>query len=133
MAGEKNKKPLVGVIVGKASTADKAQSIAGFLSTCPYCATCVNVGSALIGVLSVPQDHRWWLDSIPEHPRETMGLETAQLFYADKIEVASPWSSTSVKPNLDQPPCGADCKGCPMYRHSCKGCPATTYYVSSMS
>ncbi|UCG93240.1 MAG: hypothetical protein JSV97_05965 [candidate division WOR-3 bacterium] len=131
MVEEKNKQPLVGIILGKAITPDKAESIADFFNKCPYCATCTNVVSAIIGVLTIPQDHRWWLDSIPQHPKETVGLEAAEVFYVDKITVSSPWSSGSVKPELKQPPCGADCQGCPMYQRECKGCPTTIYYLCS--
>lgn len=129
MVEEKNKKPLVGIILGKAITPDKAESIADFFNKCPYCVTCTNVDCTVMSVLSVPQDHRWWVESIAEHPKETVGLESAEVFFADKIEALSPWTSGNVKPNLDRPPCGADCQGCSVYRKDCKGCPATKCYL----
>ncbi len=126
---KREKKPIVGVLLGEADTPGKAKSISGFLNKCPYCVSCTNVECLVTGVLSIPQHHRWWLESISKKPEETVGLKKAEVFFAEHVAASSPWSSGSVQPRLAKAPCGADCQGCPMYRKKCTGCPATTYYV----
>lgn len=80
-------------------------------------------------MLSLPEDHKWWLDSIAAQPKGTIGLEEAEVFYADRVAAQSPWSSGNMKIG-DKPPCGADCAGCPAYKKPCPGCIATYYYTS---
>jgi hypothetical protein len=123
------KKPLVGILLGKASTSTKAKSIAHFFKKCPYCASCASVDCTFMGIFSLPQNHRWWLVSIQKHPKETVGFENAEVFFTKKVEASSPCSSGTMKLNLKRPPCGADCKGCPAYRKECKGCISTKYYL----
>jgi hypothetical protein len=123
---------LVGILLGKAATPSKAQAIAGFFNKCPYCVTCINADCTVLGVLSFPQSHRWWFESIAERPKETVGLEGAEVFFAEKITVPSPWSSGETRSDSDRAPCGADCQGCPMYQNQCTGCPATKFYSSDI-
>lgn len=125
----RNKKPLLGVLIGKAPSARRAKSITDFFNKCPYCAVCTNKDFMVFGILSFPFEHRWWFESIVTNPKETMGLQSAEIFFADKIKASSPWSSGKVKPVLDRPPCGASCQRCPMLHKECKGCPATKYYL----
>ncbi len=129
----KKKKPLVGILFGQAATPDKAQSIASFFNSCPYCAICTTADCYILGILSFPEDHRWWFKSISEQPKQTVGLENAEVHFAAKIAMPSPWSSGAVKPTLNRPPCAADCLGCPAYRAKCDGCPATTHYLSKQA
>ena len=124
------KKVLVGILIGRASTPEKAHSISRFLSSCPYCAFAKCTGTTVVGVLSLPAAHRWWLDSIATQPKNTIGIEEAEVFYPAYVTAQSPWSAGKIKPDADKPPCGADCMGCPVYRKQCPGCVATTYYTS---
>lgn len=129
MSQKKKDKPLVGILFGVTAKSTKAKAIAGFFRKCPYCAFCTHVGCTLIGAFSLPYHHRWWLSSIQRHPQETVGLERAEVFFAKRIEVSSPWKAGAVKPLLKKAPCGADCQKCPAYRIKCPGCIATKYYL----
>jgi len=122
------KSALVGILIGKASDKKKAAKISGFFEKCPYCAVSINTDDKVVAVLTIPQEHKWWLDAIAEQPQGTVGFESAEVFYADTLEFKSTWSAGQVKPELDKPPCGADCIGCPVYRKACPGCPATKSY-----
>ena len=122
------KKPMVGVLLGKAPTPTKSKVIADLYHKCPYCISYASAEKMIMGIFSIPQDHQWWLESVVEHPKETMGLEVAEVFFPKYIEASSPWSRGETKPIQEKAPCGADCQGCPEYRKECKGCPATKYY-----
>ncbi len=123
-----NKHALVGVLVGRASSSQKARSVSRFLKSCVFCAVSKNAGTTVICTLSLPEDHKWWLDSIAAQPKGTIGLEDAEVFYAEHVAAQSPWSSGNMK-IADKPPCGADCAGCPVYKKSCPGCIATSFYT----
>lgn len=120
-----NKSALVGILIGKTSDKEKADKISGYFEKCPYCAVSTSTDDKVVAVFTIPQEHKWWLDSIGEQPQATVGFESAEVFYADKIDVENIWSSGQVKPELDKAPCGANCIGCPVYRKACPGCPAT--------
>ncbi len=123
-----DKKATVGVLIGRASSSQKARSVSRFLKSCVFCASSTAAGTTLTCVLSLPEDHKWWVDSIAAQPKATIGLEEAEVFYAERIAAQSPWSSGTMKIG-DKPPCGADCAGCPVYKKSCPGCIATHYYT----
>ena len=127
----KKRKPesVLGVLIGRAHTSSKAKSIAKWFSRCPYCLSCTNEENLIIGVLSIPSHHRWWLTSISKHPKETVGLQKAEVFFTRHMKAISKGISEQVKPVLRRAPCGADCHGCPVYHKKCRGCPATKYYT----
>lgn len=126
---KRKQKPVVGILLGKAHTSAKARSITKWFSRCIYCISCTNKGSLVIAVVTIPQHHRWWFESIGEHPKETVGLKQAEVFFTQHIGAASQWNSGHVKPILKRAPCGAECHGCPEYHKKCSGCPATKYYL----
>jgi len=126
---KKKQKSIVGILLGKARTPAQAKSIAKWFSWCIYCNSCTNEGCLVIAVVAIPQHHRWWFESIAEHPKETVGLKQAEVFFTQHIKAASQWSSGSVKPILKRAPCGADCHWCPEYHKKCSGCLATQYYL----
>lgn len=125
----KSKDKLVGILLGRASTPEKARSISRFFNACPYCALSTSTGTTVISVFSLPMEHRWWLDSIAAHPKNTVGIEEAEVFYTARVAAQSPWSAGEIKATADKPPCGADCVGCPAYKKKCPGCIATKYYT----
>jgi len=83
------------------------------------------------GVFSMPPDYHWWLQWVAEAPEETLGLESAAVHFPKAVEALSPWARGEARPNLEQAPCGADCRECPRYGKECEGCPATVYYLGS--
>ena len=127
MAGDQQ--ILVGILVGTAENADKARRIGAFFESCPYCVVSASKNDTVVAVLTIPQEHKWWLESIREQPKGTVGLEGAETFYAESVLSTSPWSAGKVKPVMDKSPCGAQCKTCRVYKKECRGCPATVHYV----
>jgi len=117
---------VTGILLGRASAPEQAAAIAQTYRACPYCASYASSGDTVFGLFSLPSDHRWWLEWVEEHPAETLGLRQAEVFFARQVRVASPWSRGEVEPLLERAPCGAECAGCPRYRHGCEGCPATS-------
>ena len=127
----KEKDTLAGVLLGQAPTSEKAALIAETCRQCPYCVSYVSAGRTVIGVFSLPPDHRWWLEWVAEHPEETLGLKRAEVFFTQQIETSSPWTRGEVRPHLERAPCEANCRECPTHHQKCVGCPATRHYVGS--
>lgn len=122
---------LIGVLLGNSPTTKKSALIADTYRHCPYCVSYTSTGCTVVGIFSLPTDHRWWLQWVAENPEETLGLKCANVFFTQSVEAFSPWSRGNVKPNLEQAPCGAECLECPKYNKECKGCPATLNYLVS--
>ncbi len=125
---KEKRKPVVGVLLGDAPTPENAASIAQKYCACPYCACYTSTGSTVIGVFSLPQDRRWWLEWVAEEPEDTVGLKRAEVFFTQAVEALSPWARGEARPNQKLAPCGADCRDCPRYHELCEGCPATHSY-----
>jgi len=123
------KKILACILAGTAANNKKAAAVSEFFEKCPFCVFSTNKDNTLFTVLTVPHDHKWWVESISEHPKDTVGLEKAEVFYPDSIEVTSPWSSGQVRLNQKKPPCGAECLTCHVYKKECPGCVATIHYI----
>jgi hypothetical protein len=123
---------LIGILAGTAANADKASKIGVFLESCPYCALSASKGDVVFAVLTIPHEHKWWLESIREQPGDTIGLKNAEIFYATALKATSAWSNGKVEPSLDTSPCGAQCQGCRVYKKECRGCPATIYYIKEV-
>jgi hypothetical protein len=121
--------PAVGVLIGDSPIDTKATAIADTYRKCPYCVSYASAGRTVVGLFSVPPDHRWWLQWVADDPEGTLGLQRAEVFFAQAVEALSPWSRGEVKPSLERAPCAADCPDCPRYRHQCAGCPATRHYL----
>jgi hypothetical protein len=119
---------LVAILLGRAPTPAKAAHLAERYCVCPYCVLLTTADDTIIGLYSIPPDRRWWLEWIVDHPQETLGLEGAELFFAQQIEVGNAWSPGAVKAEHDRAPCGADCPACTLYQQKCEGCPATKHY-----
>lgn len=127
----KQKKSITGVLLGKMSSHKRATTIAKTYTKCPYCVSYISIGCTIVGVFSLPQDHKWWLEWVVEYPEETLGLKCAEVFFTQKVKTTSPWSCGEVKPILKRAPCGADCEECFRYQKECEGCPATIYYINN--
>ena len=124
-----NKQNLVGILVGTAENIEKADKISAFFAKCPYCAFSKSKDNIVFTILTIPHEHKWWLESIKEQPKNTVGLEKTELFFARDIEVTSSWSTGQARPELDKSPCGAACPTCPVYKRECSGCPATIHFI----
>lgn len=127
MAGDQQ--ILVGILVGTAEHADRARKIGAFFESCPYCVVSTSKDDTVVAVLTIPREHKWWLESIREQPEDTVGLEKAEVFYTTEVTAISQWSAGNVGPTLDRSPCGAQCRGCSVYKKECRGCPATIHFT----
>ncbi len=121
---------VLGILLGEAQTPERAASIAGTYRGCPYCVLYENADCTVLGVFSIPPDHKWWLEWAVENPEETLGLRKVEIFFAKAITGSSPWSREEARPLMDRAPCGADCGKCHRYSNGCIGCPATKHYLS---
>jgi hypothetical protein len=121
---------LVGVLLGE-TTPERASRLAEIFHPCPYCASFAIAGGTVVGLYAMPADHGWWLEWVEEQPQETLGLERAEVLFAQHVTAASPWSRGEVQPTQEHSPCGAACPECPNYRQECPGCPATQYYLGA--
>lgn len=119
---------LVGVLMGEASTPGRARFIAEQYRPCPYCVLLANLECALIGIFSLPEEQRWWLEWVADHPHETLGLRRAEVFFTTRVMVSGPWARGEICAQLERAPCGAECRTCPLYRGPCGGCPATAFH-----
>jgi hypothetical protein len=120
---------LIGVVLGQADTTLKAAEIAAKYAKCPYCASFSSIGKSAMGVFTLPQDRRWWLESIADDPAAKLGLKTAEVLETSVLDASSPWTRGEVHPNLHPAPCGVDCRKCVCYCKPCEGCPATLDFV----
>ncbi|UCC30981.1 MAG: hypothetical protein JSU86_01630 [Phycisphaerales bacterium] len=125
---EKTASPLVGVLLGTAPTPERAALIADTYRSCPYCTSYTSAGRTTIGIFSLPVRRRWWLEWVTDEPEGLLGLERAEVFFAETVTAVSSWARGEVKPSSEQAPCGANCRECPKYGHECEGCPATQHY-----
>jgi hypothetical protein len=121
--------PLVSVLFGYAPTPLKAAQIAETYRDCPFCISYKSSGRSVTGVFATPPDRRWWLDWVVDDPVDTVGLESAALFYPREVTAHSPWTRGQVQPDRDRPPCQADCRECSRYGGDCRGCPATRFFL----
>jgi len=124
---------LVGVLLGFAPTPEKATQIAETHRQCPYCVSYRSAGRQVTVVLCVPPERRWWLKWAAEAPYEVLGLESATVYFPQAVEALSPWARGMVSPNLEQTPCGLDCRECLRYDEDCPGCPATRFFLGDQS
>jgi hypothetical protein len=76
----------VTILLGRALTPAKAAHLAERYCVCPYRELLTTAGDTVIGVYSISPDHHWWLKWVVDHPRETLGLQGAELFFAQQIE-----------------------------------------------
>ena len=126
---QKTMTPVVGILLGNTNTSEKAAEMAETFRPCPYCVSYQSSGNTLIGVFVIPEDHKWWLESVAENPEGTMSLKSAEAFFPEAIDASSPWSRGEVEPILEQAPCSAECQKCPVYENPCQGCPSTRDYI----
>lgn len=124
------KTSIVGILIGEASSPEKARLIMEDGLRCPYAVTYAISGNTIVGIFSVPIGHEWWLEWVEKDPKGTIGLEHAELFLSRKSRAQSPWAREDVKPVLEGAPCGADCLRCARYSNECRGCPAATFYIA---
>ena len=124
------RKTLCGIIIGEASSNEKAKEIADNFKDCPYVAFIATHSNEVFAIYFIPEKQRWWLEYVEEKPKQTLGVDRAQLFIVDKVESPEKFNLKLPKEKLRIAPCGADCQKCPSFS-KCLCCPATIYYKGS--
>lgn len=127
----KKKDAITGILIGEASTPEKASSVAATYKKCPYCCSFYSNGKGIIGIFAIPKENKWWLNWVVDQPMETMGLKCADAFFTRKVKASCTWLRGELIPTQQKSPCGAQCWECSKYLKECKGCPATLYHLSN--
>jgi hypothetical protein len=119
---------ICGLTIGNAGSAERARGLAEKFRDCPYCAFVGAFGERFVWACFAPGDRRWWLESIRDRPRDTLGLLSAELLVTGAENVPYPPSELRLpRGKLEVCPCGARCDLCELYGR-CPGCPATVFY-----
>lgn len=112
---------------GDAGTEEKSTKLAQRYQACPYIYFIAKRSKEVFAIFFLPAKQRWWIEGIAEKPRETLGVERAEVTIMDAIQY--PQSLSIRLPEIPQEiaPCGSNCHVCQVYE-KCTGCPATTFY-----
>jgi hypothetical protein len=117
------------LLIGQAPSAEGAARLAEQYAVCPHVHFIAAFGTMLVGVWYLPEEKRWWLKLVAEHPQVTLGLLRAAVYHTD----AAAYPETPVRSveRCEGPlaPCGSDCRACDHASGSddeapCSGCPA---------
>lgn len=104
-------------------------NIAEVFRSCPYTVTCSTCGGYVWSHFRLPENHLWWLEAAEKDPAGTVGLESIELLFPEKLTGESEFSRGETSPTLEISPCKSYCPECPLYRTRCEGCPATVHYI----
>jgi len=119
---------LYGIVIGEASSPEKAEELAEKYKDCPYLIVEFTNSNKIYSVLAVPDENEWWL-KYPEINPEVVGYKRAKVFISDKSFVPEKFEIRVPEVRERIAPCGADCGNCNLKKeYKCKGCPATIYY-----
>lgn len=119
---------ILGVMVAKMPTPQKAHENAKAMKNCPRLLASGTNSNVFIGVFILPHDMEWWL-KIPEEKPDLLGAETVRISIAEHVVYGGGFQLRSPDETAEVSPCGSNCANCPqMEEVGCKGCPATTYY-----
>jgi len=113
----------VTLLVGEAPSAEFAARVAEQYKDCPHVHFIAAFGAMLVAVWYLPDEKRWWLDLVAEHPQVSLGLRRVALYRTERpgyplaqVRQAEPWNGPLA-------PCGSDCRSCDRL-DACPGCPA---------
>lgn len=105
----------------------KSVNIAEIFQSCPYTVVCTACRGYVWSHFRLPENHLWWLEATEKDPIDTVGLESVELFFPEKLKGESEFSRGETSPMLEISPCKSYCPECPLYRTRCEGCPATVH------
>lgn len=120
-------KIICALLFGEAETEEKAKQIAESYKNCPYIHLMATKENRLFASFFLPEKQCWWIEYIENKPKETFGLENAEVTFVEDVQYP-----TQLKVRLPQElqkisPCGSNCNTCSAYE-KCLGCPATVFY-----
>ena len=122
-------KLICALLSGEAENEEKAKHIAMSYKGCPYVSLMATKGNRLFATFFLPERQRWWIKYVGRKPRETFGLDKANVTIVDTILYPKRLKMQLPKKPEKVSPCGANCGTCPAYKERCVGCPATMFYT----
>jgi hypothetical protein len=122
-----SEKPICAVLVGRATSSQRASEHAAQMQGCPYVAEYKAQNEIILGVFVLPRKKYWWIE-LPGGEPELLGLESVTVFQTEAINATSPWLQGDVTPELYIAPCETKCSECPLVYVRCEGCPATIFH-----
>ena len=119
-------KMLCGILCIEYGSSGEAERSVQRFGACPHVVFWAMKENTAYIILTVPEEKRFWVEYIGEHPEQTFGGRTAELVIADRVhtpvlKIRKPEVQGVVSP------CDSNCAECPSYSH-CMGCPATVHY-----
>lgn len=117
------------LLSGEAHGKADAEKIAKSYKNCPYVDFMATHKKKLFATFFLPARQRWWIEYVEKKPKETFGLEKAQVTFVDVVHHPKTLRMRVPKSKGKISPCGADCGSDPLCEKGrCPGCPATVYY-----
>jgi hypothetical protein len=119
---------ILGVMVAKMPTAEKAVENAESMKNCPRLLACGIHSNVFLGVFIAPRNMEWWF-ALPEERPDLLGADKVSITIADQITYPEKFQLRLPDELGEISPCGTNCAKCPqMEEVGCKGCPATIHY-----
>ena len=120
-------KLICALLSGEAKTKEKAKHLAESYQNCPYINFIATKEKQLFATYFLPERQKWWIETIEEKPRETIGLEKAKVTIIENVYCPKQLKMRLPEKSMNISPCGSKCETCPYYER-CSGCPATVFY-----
>jgi hypothetical protein len=124
------KKMICALLFGEAKTEEKAKQIAESYKNCPYIHLMATKENQLFASFFLPEKQRWWIEYVEKKPKETFGLENAEVTFVEDVQYPTQLKMRLPEEPQKISPCGSDCYTCPAYE-KCLGCPATIFYKNA--
>ena len=128
MAVDEMKEKLISaLLIGETENSERARFLAEKYQNCPYIYFIATEENKLFAIYFLPVKQRWWIETIEKKPRDTIGLEKAEVTFVNNVYYPEKLMMRLPEKPIDISPCGSYCRNCPYYG-KCSGCPATTFF-----
>ena len=119
---EAEQRQVCGILSAKMPSSNAARRNAESMRDCPWSIMTGASDDNYYAIFIVPRDKSWRLDYLKESPEVIGALDVTVI---DVNDVFLPNQTRITQNNYDSPPCGADCRKCPLQEtYNCEGCPA---------
>ena len=118
------------LLLGEADTKERVRYLAESYRNCPYINFMATKENQLFATYFLPERQKWWIKTIEEKPKETIGLEKAKVTIVEYVDYPEQMKMRLPKKLKNISPCGSKCETCPIYER-CSGCPATIFFKRS--
>lgn len=105
------------LLFGEAKTRKKVEHIAkSYYKNCPYTQFVATRENRLFATFVLPERHRWWVEYLEENPKETIGLEKAEVTIVDNVYCPEQLKMRLPEKPQKISPCESNCKNCPLWK-----------------